>query len=98
MYICCPGGRIIRVLMENGIARENVEGVLGVLRYIAGEIGREGDAFELDPEVRAQLEDMGLTDEQIDFVVGLAHRLASRPTDDYSERENGIRQRTKGRG
>jgi len=70
--------RIIRALMENGIARENVEGVMGTLRPIIGEIQREGDAFELDPEVREQLEGMDLTGEQIDFVVGLAQRLASR--------------------
>jgi hypothetical protein len=48
------------------------------LRPIIGEIHSEGDAFELDPQVREQLEGMGLTAGQIDYVVGLARRLASR--------------------
>ena len=54
---------------------------MGTLRPIIGEIQSEGDAFELDPRVREQLEGMGLTGEQIDFVVMLAQRLASRPSD-----------------
>jgi hypothetical protein len=69
--------RVIQVLMENGIAREDVEGVTGVLRHIAGEIHRQGDAFELHPGVRERLVHMNLTDEQIDLVVRLGHRRAS---------------------
>ena len=72
-------GRIIRALMDNGIAREQVRGVLGELRLVIGEMRDEGDAFELDPGVLERLAGMGLTDEQIDFVVRLARRLASRP-------------------
>lgn len=71
-------GRIIRVLMENGIARENVEGVMGTLRPIIAEIQSEGDAFELDPAIYDGLVGMGLMDEQVEFVVGLARRLAVR--------------------
>ena len=60
---------------------EYVRGVLGELRLIVGEMRGKGDAFELDPGVLERLAGMGLTDEQIDFVVRLAQRLASRPTD-----------------
>lgn len=74
-------GRIIRAVTENGIAREQVRDVMGTLRLIIGEIESEGDAFELDPGVREHLAGMGLTSEQIDFVVGLARRLANRPAD-----------------
>lgn len=74
-------GRIIRALMDNGIAREQIRGVLGELRLVIGEMRNEGDAFELDPGARERLAGMGLTDEQIDFVVRLAQRLAHRPTD-----------------
>jgi polyhydroxyalkanoate synthesis regulator phasin len=72
-------GRITQVLIENGIAREQVRGVLGALRPIIGEMQSEGNAFELDPGVRERLAGMGLTSEQIDFVVGFARRLANRP-------------------
>ncbi|MCZ6584559.1 MAG: hypothetical protein O6930_00935 [Gammaproteobacteria bacterium] len=74
--------RIAQALMENGIAREQVRGVIGTLRPIVGEIQREGDAFELDAGSFGSLAGMGLTDEQIDFVVMLAQRLASSPPND----------------
>jgi len=77
--------RMIGALMENGIPREHVEDVMGVLRPIVGEMRREGDAFELDPGVRQQLEGMDLSAEQIDFVVGLARRLASSRGDDVED-------------
>ena len=71
-------GRLVRALLENGIPREHVRAVMGLLRHIVGEIQREGDEFELDPGVHERLVGLDLTDEQIDFVVGLARRLASR--------------------
>lgn len=92
-------GRIIRALMENGIARESVEGVMGTLRPIIGEMQREGDAFELDPQLHNQLEGMGLTGKQVDVVVMLAQRLASRPTDADRDRRkewDGIKKHIEG--
>jgi beta-lactamase regulating signal transducer with metallopeptidase domain len=71
--------RITQALMGNGIAREQVRGVIGTLRPIIGEIQSKGNVFKLDPGVRERLAGMGLTSEQIDFVVGLARRLANRP-------------------
>ncbi len=85
--------RIIGALMENGVARKNIERVMGTLRPIIGEIQGEGDAFELDPQVHEQLTDIGLTAKQVEFVVGLARRLAAR--DGGKERSNwdGFRRR-----
>jgi beta-lactamase regulating signal transducer with metallopeptidase domain len=73
-------GLIIRALMGNGMAGKQVQGAVGALRQTVGEIQREGEAFQFDPDVRKRLAGMGLTSEQIDFVVGLARRLAHDPT------------------
>ncbi len=85
--------RIIGALMENGIARENIERVMGTLRPIIGEIQGEGDAFELDPQVHEQLTDIGLTAEQVEFVVGLARRLAARDGGKERSNRDGFRRR-----
>lgn len=85
--------RIIGTLMENGVARENIERVMGTLRPIIGEIQREGNAFELDPQVHEQLTDIGLTAKHVDFVVGLARRLAARDRGKESSNWDGFRRR-----
>jgi beta-lactamase regulating signal transducer with metallopeptidase domain len=72
-------GLIVRALMGNGMAGKQVQGALGALRQTVGEIQREGETFQFDPDVRQRLAGMGLTSEQIDFVVGLARRLAHHP-------------------
>jgi polyhydroxyalkanoate synthesis regulator phasin len=72
-------GLIVRALMGNGMAGKQVQGALGTLRQTVGQIQREGEAFQFDPDVRQRLAGMGLTSEQIDFVVGLARRLAHNP-------------------
>ena len=73
-------GLIIRALIGNGMAGKQVQGAVGALRQTVGEIQREGETFQFDPDVRKRLAGMGLTSEQIDFVVGLARRLAHDPT------------------
>lgn len=89
-------GRIVGVLMDNGVARENVEVVMGTLRPIISEMQREGDAFELDPGAREQLEDMGLTDEQIALVERIAQRLAARKVEEVLNRQELIRHKIEG--
>lgn len=74
--------RIAVALSEAGIEREKIRAVMGTLRSITGEVLSEGDAFQLDPEIRKNLESMNLTNDQIDYVVTLAQRLASRRTDE----------------
>lgn len=66
------GEGLMETLIENGIARENVEGVMGTLRLIIAEIQSEGEAFELDPAIYDELVSMGLTVEQVESVVNLA--------------------------
>jgi Fe2+ transport system protein FeoA len=68
--------RIAGVLMERGVPREKLRDVLGVMRRIIGEMKAKGEAFELDPAVRAKLTEMGLTDEQVKLMVGLSKRMA----------------------
>ncbi|MHC5110787.1 MAG: M56 family metallopeptidase [Planctomycetota bacterium] len=90
--------RIIGALMESGIERENIDGVMGTLKIIIGEIGEEGEAFELDPDVRQRLEDMDLTDEQIELVVGIAHRVALVHAEENHRDDSGEENRGKKRG
>ena len=71
--------RIAGALSEAGIERDKIRDVMGTMRRIMDELRAEGDAFELDPAVSDDLTGMGLTAEQIAFVVGLAQGLASRP-------------------
>jgi len=55
-------------------------------------IQSEGEGFQLDPRLETYFQTgVGLTDEQIDLVVGLAHRVASRIEDrGGSRRDAGI--------
>ncbi len=70
-------------LLDAGVAAEQVDDVLGVLLRVAYEMHTEGDQFELDPRLRHYLvEEMELTEEQIDAVLGMARRAASGIQDD----------------
>jgi polyhydroxyalkanoate synthesis regulator phasin len=89
--------RIAGVLGEAGIPREQIRPVLRAMHRIAGEIQAEGDAFELDPGMQAYLEELGLSGEQIELVVGLSERLtvarAERGGDDVRARWESLRRR-----
>lgn len=75
--------RVAGALNEAGIPREQVREVMGAMKRIMGEMKAEGNAFELDPQLREYLEERGLTTEQIELVVGLSERVL-----DASERGN----------
>ncbi|TET32837.1 MAG: serine/threonine protein kinase [Planctomycetota bacterium] len=65
------------VLKERGkLTDEQIEKARGGVRRIIAEIEAEGEAFELNPELRKYFEkEVGLTDEQIKLLVGIASRL-----------------------
>jgi beta-lactamase regulating signal transducer with metallopeptidase domain len=90
------GERIAGALLESGVTRENMEPVMGSLHSIIGEINEEGDTFVLDPTIKGQLEDLGLTAEQIELVVEIAHRMIEHEGVQRREREEMIRQRIEG--
>jgi polyhydroxyalkanoate synthesis regulator phasin len=68
--------RVKTNLRENGFTDEQIGKSLGGILRIAHELKSEGDAFELDPKMQAHLsEKAGLSQEQIDRLVGLARRV-----------------------
>lgn len=70
-------GRIQRHLHENGVAREQLDEVMGGMLRVVHEMRTEGEDLELDPRMQAYFDEIGLTGEQIDFVVMLAQRIAA---------------------
>lgn len=69
--------RMAQVLLNQGVAQDQVRTVLRAVRVIAHEITQKGDAFELDPVKAERLRGLGLTQDQIDTVMALAKRLAN---------------------
>ena len=49
---------------------------MGGLLRITFAVKQQGDEFELDPAMREHLREMGLEDEQMEMLVGLARRIA----------------------
>jgi len=69
-------GRIKRHLYENGVKREQLDEVMGVMVKVIHEMKSEGEHFELDPRIRDHFKrEVDLTDEQIEFVQGIARRI-----------------------
>jgi beta-lactamase regulating signal transducer with metallopeptidase domain len=69
--------RVANALRGAGIPDEKIREVMRVMRTIVAEIHDEGNADDPDPHVQASLaDDLGLTAAQIEFVMGLAERLA----------------------
>jgi len=69
--------RIRAVLGNTGIQGEQVEQALDGMLRIIDEVRAEGADFELDPQLREHLkQEVGLTDEQVERVQGLARRVA----------------------
>ena len=61
-------------LRDRGVT--DSERVLGVMLRVIHELREEGEAFELDPAIQRYMEnDLRLTGEQIEFVVGLSRRV-----------------------
>jgi hypothetical protein len=68
---------IKNLLNENEIGDEQIEAVLGGMIRIVYEMQSEGDAFELNPRLLIYFqEEIGLKDEQVELITGLARRIA----------------------
>lgn len=63
-------------LMRAGVPREQVRDVFGAAKKIAAERTTDRRVVELDPAMRGHLVGMGLTDDQIELVQGIAMRMA----------------------
>jgi hypothetical protein len=71
--------RIQRHLHENGIQREQLDEVMGAMLRVIYQVKSEGDDFELDPRLRDYFTgELGLTDQQVELVQGMARRVAHR--------------------
>ena len=69
--------RIQRHLHENGIQREQLDEVMGAMLRVIYKVKSEGDDFELDPRLRDYFTgELGLTDQQVELVQGMARRVA----------------------
>ena len=68
--------RIRKTLQDNGLNDEQAEQTLGGMLRVVYEMQSEGEDFELDPGLRNYFENtVGLTNEQIELVVGMARRV-----------------------
>ena len=71
--------RIQRHLHENGIQREQLDMVMGAMLRVVHQVKSKGDDFELDPRLRDYFTgELGLTDQQVELVQGMARRAAHR--------------------
>jgi hypothetical protein len=71
--------RIQRHLHENGIQREQLDMVMGAMLRVIHQVKSKGDDFELDPRLRDYFTgELGLTDQQVELVQGMARRVAHR--------------------
>ncbi len=67
----------------NHLTDDHLHRVFQAMPRIMHEVLKEGDAFELDPQMREHLStDVGLTHEQIELVVGVSRRVAPAVRDD----------------
>jgi len=76
--------KIWAALEGNGLSHDQIQGTLGAMIGIIHEMRETGKGFKLNPDLRHHLKDeVGLTDEQIESVMGLARRalqnLRNRP-------------------
>ncbi|MEE8143687.1 MAG: hypothetical protein V3T77_11345, partial [Planctomycetota bacterium] len=69
--------RIKPHLEKSGFSEEQIAKVLQAMHRLVPEVQSEGKEFELNPRMEGYLvNEVGLTDEQIELVVGLAQRFA----------------------
>jgi beta-lactamase regulating signal transducer with metallopeptidase domain len=70
--------RFRKALSDGGVARGQVDHVLGAVLRIVHEMKSEGESFELDARLKKHLvEKMGLTEEQMKLVLGISRRVAA---------------------
>lgn len=68
--------RIRVVLNESGLQGKQIEPALGGMLRVVYEMKSEGEEFELDPRLQDYFQNrIGLTDEQIELVQGIARRI-----------------------
>ena len=81
--------RVAGALSDAGIERGKIRDVIGAMKRIMREIKAEGQEFELNPRLLNYLvNEMSLTDEQIEVVVNLSRRVLR-----AESRDDGMRQR-----
>ena len=69
--------RIRHRLRQSGLTEQQAESAMGGLLRIVHGLHSDGEHYELDPRLRHYFEDeIELTDEQIELVLGLARRVA----------------------
>ncbi|MDH3283683.1 MAG: M56 family metallopeptidase [Acidobacteriota bacterium] len=65
--------------VESGVLEEQLEGVMGGLLRVVHGMKEQGESYEMDPRLREFFESrVGLTDEQIGDVEGIARRVLDR--------------------
>lgn len=68
--------RIGGMLEQDGFTEEQIKKVFGVMKKIIAAVQKQGDDFELDPELEAYLwNEIRLSEDQIDLVVALSQRI-----------------------
>ena len=71
--------KIRAAFSEKGLTPEQTRSALGGMLRVIHELRTEGKEFELDPRLRSYFADeVGLTGEQIELVVGLSRRISIR--------------------
>ena len=64
-------------LLKAGVKKEQIEGTLGGMLRVVHQAKEQGEKFELNPRVRRYfLEELKLTEKQVELAVGLSRRLA----------------------
>ncbi len=82
--------RIRHRLRQSGLTEQQAESAMGGLLRIVHGLHSDGEHYELDPRLRHYFEDeIELTDEQIELVLGLARRV----THSLSDRSDNGRER-----